>query len=144
MNNRDSNTPPADEAAVEQQIQNKGLTAPRITPEHIDAQIQSEHYIVAGPAIHAVDLANGAPTQVLPLGMATLTICVLTLRNGFTVTGESNCASPENFNEQIGRTIARRNARDKIWSLEGYALRTQLAAEADRRFGQPHHGHDAS
>ena len=56
----------------------------------------------------------------------TLTVCVLTLANGFTVTGESACASPENFNEEIGNRIARNNAKNKIWALEGYLLRQRL------------------
>ena len=56
----------------------------------------------------------------------TLTICALTLRNGFQITGESAAASPENFDEGIGRKIARDNARNKIWMLEGYLLRTRI------------------
>ncbi len=56
-----------------------------------------------------------------------LTFCVLILRNGFTVTGESACASPENFNEELGRKIARQNAVSKIWPLMGYELRSKLS-----------------
>jgi hypothetical protein len=60
-----------------------------------------------------------------------LTICVLTLRNGFNVTGESACVDPANYNREIGDSIAYRNAFDKIWLLEGYALaerrRTNMA-----------------
>ena len=56
-----------------------------------------------------------------------LTFCVLVLRNGFTVTGESACASPENFDAEIGRNVARANAVQKIWPLMGYELRSQLA-----------------
>ena len=55
-----------------------------------------------------------------------LTICIITLRNGFTVTGESACASPENFDAEIGKKIARANAIDKIWPLEGYLLKQRL------------------
>lgn len=105
MNHRNSDVP-ADEKTLEIAILTKGLTAPRITPEHINAQIAAEEY----------HLFSGT----------CLTVCVLTLLNGFTVTGESACASPENFDAQIGRDLARRNARDKIWSLEGYRLRQQL------------------
>lgn len=105
MNSRDSAVP-ADEAAVEQQIQAKGLTAPRLTPADIDGAIVAEDY------------------HVFP--GTTLTVCCLHLRNGFTVTGESAAASPENFDAALGRQIARRNARDKIWSLEGYLLRERL------------------
>lgn len=94
------------EQAIEKEIQEKGLNAPRLTPDAIDAQIVSEQY------------------HVFP--NTTVTICLLELRNGFTVTGESACASPENFNEEIGRKIARQNAREKIWQLEGYRLKEHL------------------
>ena len=56
----------------------------------------------------------------------TLTVCALTLRNGFIVVGESAAASPENFDQAIGRKIARENARNKIWAFEGYLLREKL------------------
>jgi hypothetical protein len=91
---------------IEQEIQDKGLTAPRVTPQDIEDAIANEQYLV--------------PTD-------TLTICVLTLRNGFTVTGESACVSPENFNAELGRRIARENATDKMWPLLGYAMRERLA-----------------
>jgi len=90
---------------IEREIVNNGLTAPRVTPEHVTSVIADEIFL--------------NPT-------ATLTICVLTLTNGFTVTGESACASPENFNEALGKKIARRNAADKIWALEGYLLKEKL------------------
>ena len=96
------------EKQVEQEIQDKGLTAARVTPETVDATITGEDY------------------HVFP--GTTLTVCCLTLRNGFTVTGESACASPENFDADLGKKIARQNARDKIWALEGYALRERLSA----------------
>jgi hypothetical protein len=95
------------ETAVEAAIQAKGLNAPRITPAMIDRAINGEQYYV--------------------FPGSTLTICALTLRNGFVVTGESAAASPENFDEEIGRKIARDNARAKIWALEGYLLRDRLA-----------------
>ena len=95
------------EQQVEQEIQDKGLTAARVTPETVDATITGEDY------------------HVFP--GTTLTVCCLTLRNGFTVTGESACASPENFDAEIGRRIARENAVQKIWPLMGYELRSKLS-----------------
>lgn len=97
------------EQELEQEIKTKGLTAPRITPEHIDAQIVSESYYVFPDT--------------------TVTVCCLTLVNGFNTVGESACASLENFDEAIGRKLARDNARNKIWALEGYLLRDQLHQE---------------
>jgi hypothetical protein len=94
------------EEKIEQEIIQKGLVAPRITPDDIDNKIAKEYYHIVPDT--------------------TLTICVLTLKNGFTVTGESAAASPENFDEEIGRKIARDNARDKIWALEGYLLKQKL------------------
>lgn len=94
------------EIDIEQQIQAKGLNAPRLTPADIDSKILGADY-------HRF---NGT----------TVTICCLYLANGFTVTGESACASKENFDEEIGRKIARNNAREKIWQLEGYLLRQRL------------------
>ena len=58
-----------------------------------------------------------------------LTFCVLVLRNGFTVTGESACASPENFDAELGCKIARQNAVNKIWPLMGYALKAKAKRE---------------
>lgn len=147
---------------IEQEIQAKGLTAPRVTPADIEANIASEHYFTAhdgvvgaGPVIAAEfwNKANGhaivdyseqthvghlskekgyerrplvhRPEPTGPLSL--LTFCVLVLRNGFTVTGESACASPENFDAEVGRKIARQNAVQKIWPLMGYELRTKLA-----------------
>jgi len=91
------------EQSIEQEIQDKGLNAPRLNPEAINSTINKAQYHVF----------NGTTT----------TVCCLTLSNGFTVTGSSSCASPENFSEEIGRKIAYAEARDKIWQLEGYLLK---------------------
>lgn len=172
--------------AIEQEIQAKGLTAPRVTPADIEANIKSEHYFTAAdgvsPSVNKmVDRFLGwklpadfypdngisfkresdyehpefgrtkyEPTGTnlfhagqakemfeyavgdtdVPQALQLLTFCVLTLRNGFTVTGESACASPENFDPELGRKIARTNAVDKIWPLMGYALKARLHEQA--------------
>ena len=111
---------------IEQEIQAKGLTAPRVTPADIEANIASEHYFTAEQgAFAAFNPPTGADT--VPPALSLLTFCVLVLRNGFTVTGESACASPENFDAEICRKIARQNAAQKIWPLMGYALKQSLA-----------------
>lgn len=97
----------ANENEIETAIQSKNLNAPRLTPTHISEQVVSEAFYV--------------------FPETTLTVCCLTLKNGFNVIGESAAASPQNFDKQIGERIARDNARQKIWALEGYLLRSKLA-----------------
>lgn len=163
---------------IEQEIHAKGLTAPRVTPQDIEANIAGEYFFTAEQAVSGFNstmvdrflswklpadfgpdagisfdpkyehdsphwpsgtnllhagqaeemlqhVVGGAP--VLP-ALGLLTFCVLVLKNGFTVTGESACASPENFDAEIGRKIARQNAVQKIWPLMGYALKERLGA----------------
>ena len=116
---------------IEAEIQAKGLTAPRITPEDIEANIAAEHYFTAENGVIGATID---PDLVIanPQPLRLLTFCVLVLRNGFTVTGESACASPKNFDAEIGRKIARENAVNKIWPLMGYELKCRLSASADR------------
>ena len=97
------------ENKLEEEIQVKNLNAPRLTPALIDSKIKEKTF-------HKL-------TDVL-------TVCVLTLQNGFTVTGESACASPANYNQEIGEDIAFTNARDKIWVLLGYELKEKLYQES--------------
>ena len=93
---------------IEQEIVAKGLTAPRITPQRIeDVIVGAQYHVFEG---------------------TTLTVCCLHLENGFTVLGESACASPENFDAELGQKIAKDNAKNKIRALEGYALRNKLTA----------------
>ena len=119
---------------IEQEIRAKGLTAPRVTPADIEANIAGEVYFTAADGYRNSPCydPNGHAHEPLPAPapLELLTFCVLVLRNGFTVTGESACASPENFDAEVGRKIARQNAMQKIWPLMGYELRSQLAAEA--------------
>lgn len=92
--------------STEQMIQEKGLNAPRLTPQLIDEAIVDEaYYVFPG---------------------TTTTICRLTLKNGYGTIGESAAVSLANFDEEIGRKVARENARDKIWTLEGYLLKQKL------------------
>jgi len=117
-------SPRTDDHGIEAEIQAKGLTAPRVTPSNIEENICYETYFTAAEG--ALQADGDAGDKALEL----LTFCVLVLRNGFTVTGESACASPENFDAEIGRKIARANAVDKIWPLMGYALKQKLSEGA--------------
>lgn len=98
----------SDDDQVEKMINAKGLNGPRVTPALIDEQIASEAYYV--------------------FPETTVTVCCLSLQNGFQVIGHSACADPTNFDAELGRHIARRNAREQIWALEGYLLRAHLHA----------------
>lgn len=100
-------------------------TAPRVTPADIEAEIASEHYFTASQGVIGADgqMQLGSP-------LLLLTFCVLVLRNGFTLTGESACSSPENFNAEMGRKIARQHAIDKMWPLLGFRLRDALHERA--------------
>ena len=125
-----------DDINIEQEIQDKGLTAPRVTLADIDANIVTEHYFTAEHGVYGVAAWNAdSETKVSsvvfqdPEPLRLLTFCVIVLRNGFTVTGESACASQENFDEELGRKIARQNAVNKIWPLMGYALKEKLSKE---------------
>ncbi len=131
--------------SVEQEIQAKGLNAPRIRPADIEANIVCEKYFTAEEGVfgrHALDAEVASPgIQVCAVAteqlsqLKLLTFCILVLRNGFTVTGESACASPENFDAEIGRRIARENAIAKVWPLMGYELRSKLARQAEYGVG---------
>lgn len=132
MNNEQS--PRADDAGIEQEIQAKGLTAARVTPADIEAEIASEHYFTAAQGASdpgAYNVCKPSPAFATD-SLKLLTFCVLVLRNGFTVTGESACASPENFDAELGRKIARTNAVNKIWPLMGYELKSALAKKPPR------------
>lgn len=123
-----------DDKEIEQEIQAKGLTAPRVTLMQIESCIAWEYYAsgaefaawttpVLGPAYKAIESADITP-------LSCLTLCVLHLKNGFIVTGENACASPGNFDEAIGRKLARQKAVDKIWALEDYRLKDELYEES--------------
>lgn len=104
------------EQQLEQELQARDLTGPRITPAHIDQLLQKSQVGFWQP--------EGT----------TLTICVIQLPNGFCVTGESAAASLENFQEDIGQKLAFEKARDKVWELEGYRLKSELHAMEEATF----------
>ncbi|MEE1869073.1 Gp49 family protein [Pseudomonas auratipiscis] len=113
---------------IEQEILAKGKIAARITPADVQANIVGEYYFTASEGVQATLHKQDELTRLTGAHgeLALLTFCVLVLKNGFTVTGESACASPENFDEGIGRKIARQNAEQKIWPLMGYELKQRL------------------
>lgn len=116
-------SPDNSDTGIEREIVAKGLTAPRVTLESIEATIKSAYYFTA------CEGAGAAPNEMrvgdeVPLSL--LTLCVLVLQNGFTVVGKSACASPANFDSDLGKRIARADAVNQVWPLEGYLLKTRL------------------
>lgn len=115
------------DATIEQEIQAKGKTAQRVTPADIETNIAAEFYATG----HDLGISEGCvrirhdDNILIGSSLRLLTFCVLILKNGFTVTGESACVSPENFDAELGRKIARQNAVQKIWPLMGYALKNK-------------------
>lgn len=126
-------SPRTDDDAIEQEIKSKGLTAPRISPSEVEANIVAAYYFTAAEGVAGSNLSAEDADDTIYIStfspLHLLTFCVLVLRNGYTVTGESACASPENFDAAIGRKIARQNAVNKVWPLMGYALKEQLTKE---------------
>lgn len=100
----------------------------KITPFDVDSNIVSEHYFTAKDGVLFV---GGEASKDIPSSFGRLTFCLLTLQNGFTVTGESACADSANFDPELGKSLARENAYDKIWCLMGYELRTNLTKAYD-------------
>lgn len=130
---------------IEQEIQAKNLTKPRVTMTDIEAAISSEHYFTAGHGVEGAlnrdelfqfythftedteDRQRHAPDS-----LYRLTFCVLVLKNGYTVTGESACVHLENFDAELGRKIARKNAIDKCWPLFGFHLASLLSTQSNQ------------
>lgn len=110
----------SEEQRIEGMIQAKGKTAPRVRPQDLD---------------DAIDPRVAVQYHVFP-GSNT-TVCLLTLKNGYTVTGEASCVDPANFDEEIGREVAFKNARSKLWPLLGFALQERLVADSNARNAEP-------
>jgi len=113
-------------APTDGELPNRG---PRVKPADIEAEIVREVYFTAANGAAAAGETVYSDDDSLRL----LTFCVLMLRNGFTVTGESACASPENFDAEIGKRIARTAAVSKVWPLLGFRLRDHLTGMAEAR-----------
>lgn len=125
----------ATDEQIEREIREKGLTAPRVTLESIEAKIQDEFYFTASQGCYGAE-GEGfrSNPDKIPGSLERLTICILVLENGFTVLGKSAPASAKNFDAELGRKIARADAFNQIWQLEGYLLRENLfRADPDPR-----------
>ena len=74
------------------------------------------------------DVAKFMP---LALEAGCLTICLLTMKNGFTIVGKSAPADPANFNADLGAKLAYEDAVRQVWPLMGYELKSKLAAQSE-------------
>lgn len=117
----------------------------RVTVADIEAEIASEYFFTGfDGALSAlsekheltVDAAKAA--LALPETLHLLTFCVLVLRNGIKVVGESACVSKANFDAEVGRNLARANAISKMWPLLGFRLADRVAKEATAAVDCPH------
>lgn len=102
---------------IEQEIQAKGKTAPRVTPERINE--------LMGRIVYTYD--------VRPNGSTTTLAHAFLDGEFYLATGHSACVSVANFDAEIGMGIAQRaaeaGANKKLWELEGYSLRDRLSGE---------------
>ncbi|MFG5779848.1 Gp49 family protein [Comamonas sp. J-3] len=120
-----------DDSQIEEAIQAAGKTAPRVTPADIEAEINSETYFTAQHgvegAMSALELHSRHPGGT-PVNLCHITFCVLTLKNGTKLVGvNEGPVSPENFDPEIGRKLARQKAIDQVWPMLGFRLRDELA-----------------
>jgi hypothetical protein len=119
-----------------------GARGERVTLADVEAAIISEHFFTARQGARAAALDTAVESGQIPdtsflKDLGTLTICVLRLWNGFTVLGQSACADPKNFNEEIGKRLAKSDAVNKMWALMGYELKSRMARDERLVGGSP-------
>ena len=105
-------SPDTSDSAIEREIVQKGLTAPRVTPADIENAIKHTEYV-----------------KHISAGGQVLRWAVLTTQSGFAVVGSPSVAvSPENDDAEVGEKVARQNSIQARWPLLGFALKERLAA----------------
>lgn len=108
----------------------EGRTAPRVSLDDIKNAIDGEFYTTGANAVTALrqSFVTGGVEDRCCAPLALLTICLLVMKNGFTIIGKSAPASPANFDPELGKKLAYEDAGRQIWPLMGFALRDKLAA----------------
>jgi hypothetical protein len=109
-------------------------TAPRVSLADIEGSIADKFFLTGA---HMADVSLHLDGVVDSLSrdhhigrfptLMVLTVCLLVMKNGFTVIGKSAPASPENFNFDLGRKLAYEDAVRQLWPLMGFALRERLS-----------------
>lgn len=112
--------PTTESLAAQEALSARGATAPRVSMKDIEDAIVGTNFINVGEAVEKLGQPSSRP-------MFLMTLCFLTMRNGFLVVGKSAPASPENFDREKGKTFAYEDAVKQVWPLMGYALRDRLA-----------------
>lgn len=112
-----------------------GRTAPRVSLADIENNILATIYLNGLDAVKAAVRRTTLGTEVdyehyarkaVGRHLDHLTLCLLVLKNGFTVIGHSAPADPANYDENLGRKLAHENAIRQVWPLMGYALKEKL------------------
>jgi hypothetical protein len=95
---------------IETKIQAANLTAPRVTPDDINAAVIDTEIVTH-----------------ISQGGQVLRWAILTCANGFAVVGDPSVAvSPENDRAEIGIEVAIENSKQRLWPLLGFALKDRL------------------
>lgn len=94
------------------------IFAPKVTVNEVEGEIVNEYYCNVGSAVKA---PVASP-------LYNVTLCILELRNGFTIIGKSACVVAANFNEDIGRQLAREDAVKQVWPFLGFRLADTLTS----------------
>ena len=103
------------------------MEAPKLSGEMLEKAIASQPF----PKVTKDSIeAKIVKVDYLVLPDSTVTLCNITMQNGFSVRRESACVDARNFNVEIGKGLAHKNAFDKLWAFEGYLL-------AENRWRQP-------
>lgn len=98
------------------QIEQENQDALRIASE----QIVAEHYFTAEQGVRQAYTDNGdvhvgsTPNDLSATALPLLTFCVLVLKDGSTVTGETSRDSVIGFDVDFERALARQNAQNKL------------------------------
>lgn len=103
-------------------MNNQNQETPRLTPKELEDKIVAVRWLHGSeysPDRFADGHENDKSTDLL-------TLCIITLQNGYTVTGQSACISREIYDVEKGKEIAYKDAFGKIWALEGYLLKEKL------------------
>lgn len=115
-----------EQTEAESQAISKGH--PRVTLADIEGNISQKFFATGDQIVLAGENQDDTLAGETLRQLKVFTICILVMRNGFMVNGCSAPASPENFDAEYGKQLAYEDCIRQLWRLEGYSLRTRLAA----------------